>query len=111
MKTVEETLREWSTPLQEDLALLYLVGGSVRDRIIGWPVKDLCPLCSDAEALAKQLAGTGDPVVEPFEKKANEPCYRVVDRQNPKHFFDVLPMRGHTVLANLERRDFAVNWV
>jgi len=107
--STEKMLKEWLSRLDGDLPELYLVGGVVRDMLLSRMPRDIDLMCRDAESFAKRLAATRDAVVVPFEKKADEPCYRVVLRQHPESFIDIASMRGDTVFADLERRDFTVN--
>lgn len=109
MKQMEERLGKWLAPISGDLPPLYLVGGAVRDHLLSRPCGDMDLMCRNAGQFARKLAGAGNAVVVPFLKKTDEPCYRVVDRQEPELFVDIAEMRGDTVKADLEHRDFTVN--
>ncbi|OQY59802.1 MAG: hypothetical protein B6245_04710 [Desulfobacteraceae bacterium 4572_88] len=102
-------LRQWLHPLQDDLPPLYLVGGAVRDHLLSRAPKDIDLICTDAKAVAKKLAAVRNATMVPFEKKADEPCFRVVDRRQPGNFLDISPMRGGTLNTDLCRRDFTIN--
>jgi len=109
MKKTREILKKWLAPLDKDIPPIYLVGGIVRDYLLSRPGKDIDLMCQDAEKFARKLAKTRDAAVVPFEKKADEPCYRIVDRQDQDIFLDIAEMRGETVFADMERRDFTIN--
>ncbi len=109
MKKTQEILKKWLISLDKDMPPLYLVGGIVRDYLLSRPGKDIDLMCQNAERFARKLAKTRDAAVVPFEKKADEPCYRVVDRQDQDIFLDIAEMRGETVFADMERRDFTIN--
>ncbi len=107
--STEKILKEWLSRLDGELPEVYLVGGVVRDMLLSRPPRDIDLMTRDAESFAKKLAATRDAVVVPFEKKADEPCYRVIVRQHRESFIDIVSMRGDTVSDDLERRDFTVN--
>ncbi len=44
-----------------------------------------------------------------MEKKAAEPCYRLVDREDPDNYLDIAEMRGQSIFDDLARRDFTIN--
>lgn len=44
-----------------------------------------------------------------MEKKAGEPCYRVVEREDTANFLDIAEMRGNTIGEDLHKRDFTIN--
>jgi len=109
MKKIRENIRKWLAPLDKDIPPLYLVGGIVRDYLLSRPGKDIDLMCQNAEKFARKLAKTRDAAVVPFEKKKDEPCYRVADRQGQDIFLDIAEMRGETVFADMDRRDFTIN--
>ncbi len=111
MELIENTLRQWLGDLQGEWPVVHMVGGAVRDHILSRIPKDIDLMCQDAERFAKRLARTKDAAVVPFLKKVDEPCFRVVDRQNPVSFIDIASMRGDTVTADLSHRDFTINAV
>ncbi|MCP4666150.1 MAG: CCA tRNA nucleotidyltransferase, partial [Deltaproteobacteria bacterium] len=106
---IQKILREWFAPLGGDWPDLYLVGGAVRDRLLSRPSKDLDLVCRDAKGLARRVAKTRDATVVPFEKRANEPCYRVVDRKKGEVFIDLSLMKGENIVEDLTSRDFTIN--
>ncbi len=88
---------------------LYLVGGAVRDLLQGDQPKDIDLVCKNAKDFACRLGECKKAAVVPMEKKPDEPCYRVVDRENPDNFLDITEMRGPTIYDDLGRRDFTIN--
>ena len=53
-------------------------------------------VCRDAKKLAVSIAQQKNASLVMMEKKADELCYRVVDRDNPDEFLDIAEMRGDT---------------
>ena len=102
-------LHRWLGPLGPDRPPVYLVGGAVRDRLLGRPVKDIDLMCAVPEALARALATHHDAALVPFLKKIDAPCHRVVDRRDPNDFLDLTPISGGSVGTDLARRDFTIN--
>ncbi len=102
-------LRHWLSGYEGSLPALYIVGGVVRDLHLSRRSKDIDLVCKNAEAVARQLAGTRNAVVVPLEKNAGEPCYRVVDRANPDMSIDIAELRGKDLVEDLCRRDFTIN--
>ena len=109
MKSVSESLQKWLGSLGNDLPALYLVGGAVRDLLLQRPVKDLDLMCDHPKAFAGKLAGIQNAALVPFLKKADTPCFRVVNRSDPEDFLDLVPIHGGSVTADLKRRDFTIN--
>ncbi|MCP4110098.1 MAG: HD domain-containing protein [Desulfobacteraceae bacterium] len=109
MEHLTKILRQWLAPIQKDLPDLYLVGGAVRDHILSRISKDIDLVCHDAENVARKLASAQNATVVPFEKKADEPCFRIAARHDPGLFIDITPIRGGSVFTDLERRDFTIN--
>lgn len=88
---------------------LYLVGGTVRDLLLGDQPKDIDLVCKNARDFAYRLGKCKNAAVVPMEKKPDEPCYRVVDREHPDNFLDIAEMRGPTIYDDLGKRDFTIN--
>ena len=82
----------------------YLVGGGIRDELLGRPTDDLDVVCADPESAARMLArATGG---APFPLSAEHGGWRVVDEQ--EHTVDFTPLHG-TIEEDLARRDFTMN--
>lgn len=106
---IRDALRRWLEPLGRDLPSVHLVGGAVRDGLLGRAVKDIDLMTGAPEVLARRLAEVHGASVAPFLNKADAPCYRVASRENPNDFLDLVPVRGGGVEADLGLRDFTVN--
>jgi len=102
-------LRRWLCVVKNELPPLFLVGGAVRDRLLGRPYRDLDLICPDPEAFAARLGRLHRAKVVPFVRKADTPCHRVVNRADPDDYLDLSPIQGASVTADLSRRDFTVN--
>lgn len=103
------SLRRWFESGMPEGGQCYLVGGTVRDLLMNTKPKDLDLVCVQAKKLALSLAAQKNAALVIMEKKADEPCYRVVDRDNPDDFIDIAEMRGETIEEDLSRRDFTIN--
>ncbi len=106
---IEETLQRWLEPFGGDLPPLYLVGGAVRDRLLGRVPKDIDLMCAEPEAFARRLGDRHGAAVVPFTGKTEAPCFRVVSRKEKGDFIDVVGIQGGSVEADLARRDFTFN--
>jgi poly(A) polymerase len=102
-------LTYWLSCTQITSQPLYLVGGTVRDLLLGEQPKDIDLVCRNAKDFACRLGKCKNSAVVPMEKKPEEPCYRVVDREHPDNFLDIAEMRGPTIYDDLGRRDFTIN--
>jgi len=85
----------------------WVVGGAVRDAILGRPVVDLdLALAGDPEPAARQIAEHGGGVA--FELSAEHGTWRALAADRGWHA-DVSALRGQTIEADLGDRDFTVN--
>jgi hypothetical protein len=83
----------------------WLVGGSVRDRMLGRSSPDLdIVVADDAAAVAKQVAAALR--VPWFELSERHVAYRVLGAGGR---IDVAAVRGNSILDDLAERDFTVN--
>jgi poly(A) polymerase len=85
----------------------WVVGGTVRDQLLGRSVVDVdLAVAGDAEraarALASELRGPVFRLSEAFG------AWRVIDREGGKTY-DLTPLQGETIEADLAKRDFTVN--
>ncbi len=85
----------------------YLVGGTVRDALLARPLRDVDlvvtePVEGAARALGRALGGPVFRLSETFG------AWRVLDRER-RFTFDLSPMQGEHIEADLARRDFTVN--
>ncbi|MGD9023072.1 MAG: HD domain-containing protein [Deltaproteobacteria bacterium] len=85
---------------------VYLVGGSLRDRILGRPSNDYdFAVAGDAIALAKRAATRlGARVIQ--IGKQDKVVHRVVSGDK---IFDFSPLKGETIDEDLRSRDFTMN--
>ena len=110
-ETLNTILNRWLSPVNDDLPEIYVVGGAVRDHIMGRPLSDLDLTCRDAAGFARLAADCQDipATVIPFRRDPRAACYRVVNHHHPEDYIDVVEMRGPDIEADLRLRDFTVN--
>ena len=85
----------------------WLVGGAVRDRLLGRPTDDYdVAVGGDARRLARELAGSSDAHV--FALSEAFGVWRVVARDHSWQV-DVLPLAGTSIESDLRQRDFTIN--
>lgn len=85
----------------------WLVGGAVRDRLLGRPTADYdVTVAGDARALARQVARMLS--AHPFELSGSFRAWRVVSHDRSWNI-DLLPLAGESIEADLGRRDLTVN--
>ena len=84
----------------------YLVGGSIRDFLMGKPFKDRDIVIKDAEKYALNLAEKLDTTFITLD--AENKIYRLVlkDKEN---YIDIAEQRGNTIEEDLYQRDFTIN--
>jgi len=111
MNNITDLLRKWLDSQSTGSFPLYLVGGTVRDLLSNNFSKDIDLVCKNAKELASNIAGRKNAALVPMEKKPDEPCYRIVNRQTPDNFLDIAEMRGETIYEDLDHRDFTINAV
>ena len=94
---------------------VYLVGGAVRDRILGLPIKekDWCVVGSSPEEMKKrgfQSVGKDFPVFLHPETKEEYALARTERKIKPGyHGFDFNTSKNVTLLEDLKRRDLTIN--
>ncbi|MFQ5443528.1 MAG: CCA tRNA nucleotidyltransferase [Nitrospinales bacterium] len=99
-----ETIRSLS---QETGLDLYVVGGTIRDRLMGKPCSDFDFVTRDAPRLANLFAKKlGCPLV-PLDKTPGRETIRVV--VSTETYFDFCQIQGKTIEEDLGRRDFTIN--
>ena len=106
---ISGTLEKWLGVAPLCRERLYLVGGTVRDLLLGHFPKDIDLVCRNAREVAADIAQRNNATLVSMEKKPHQPCYRIVDRDNPDVFLDIAEMRGNDILEDLENRDFTMN--
>lgn len=97
---VEWVARELGRPI-------YLVGGAVRDALLGHRVEDWDLAVVGASEVATQLTErTGGRLVSLHERV---PCFRIVlDRRRPRYCLDISELRGD-IVTDLTTRDVTIN--
>jgi poly(A) polymerase len=85
----------------------WIVGGAVRDELLGRPVQDLdIAVTADPERVARAVAkDLGGPV---FQLSGAFGAWRVIDSRDDQ-VLDFAPLQGETIEEDLGRRDFTVN--
>ena len=85
----------------------WLVGGAVRDRLLGRPTADYdVAVAGDARAVASELARRA--AGHPFELSEGFGAWRVVSRDR-SWTIDLLPLAGDSIEADLAQRDLTIN--
>jgi tRNA nucleotidyltransferase/poly(A) polymerase len=94
----------------------YLVGGSLRNILLGEPCNDwdiVTP--GDAPTLARRLANKLGGFYAHLHEKASRvvvpPVSQQQNEQQKEIIFDISPLKGHTLEHDLRQRDFTVNAV
>lgn len=87
----------------------YIVGGTVRDLLIGKePVDVDIVVYGDAEDFARILFKKIDGAIFLLDKKRR--IFRIKIREKtPPYYFDISPMRGEDIVADLSLRDFTID--
>ncbi len=85
---------------------VYIVGGSVRDALMGQSPKDYdIAVTGDARIVAEEIAAqTGSRVIE--IGKPGKKIYRVV---SGRHTYDISPAKSPLIAEDLKQRDFTIN--
>ena len=89
---------------------VWLVGGAVRDAVLGRPVSDLDLACADARGLAAALARAFKGTLVTLDER--NAVYRLAlapERGRALKQIDVAGLQGKTILEDLKRRDFTLN--
>jgi putative nucleotidyltransferase with HDIG domain len=94
-------------PLAELAGDAWLVGGALRDRLLGRPTADYDVAVSGEPArVARAFARVADG--HPFQLSEGFGAWRVVSRRRDWQV-DLLPLGGETIEADLAKRDFTIN--
>jgi poly(A) polymerase len=108
-KDIIENIYKLLEMIGGEIPQLYLVGGAVRDWLLKKEIKDIDIVCRNAKKLTESIAGLKKMTVVAFEKKADEPCYRLIDRDINEITIDFMEMRGNNINEDLKCRDFTIN--
>jgi poly(A) polymerase len=85
----------------------WIVGGALRDELLGRPVRDVdIAVAGDPAPVARAVADSvGGPV---FRLSEAFGAWRVIDRRR-RQVWDFSPLQGETIEEDLAKRDFTVN--
>ncbi len=83
----------------------WLVGGAIRDELLGRPVVDHDVACHDPERAARAFAREAGGAVFPLS--VHHGGWRVA--LEPPHTVDFTPLQGGSIASDLATRDFTVN--
>lgn len=87
----------------------WVVGGAVRDELLGRPVSDVdVAVAGDAKPLARALARASGPGAASFPLSDAFGAWRVIGPDQAWQV-DLMPLQGETLGEDLSRRDFTVN--
>jgi tRNA nucleotidyltransferase/poly(A) polymerase len=104
VKTNLESINQLSRQLGSSL---YLVGGTVRDHLIGRPCTDYDFTSSKAPEIARAWAQKIRKTLVPLDETPGHETYRVVLHRNL--YFDFTTLQGQTIEEDLSQRDFTIN--
>jgi tRNA nucleotidyltransferase/poly(A) polymerase len=104
-----ESLARWLNGQPLPPGGLYLVGGSVRDMLLGRALKDLDLVCKGAKEFAAALAQNRGARLVPLGQDHDPPSLRVVNIHDHDDFLDVTELAGPDIITDLARRDFTAN--
>jgi poly(A) polymerase len=104
-----ENISKLLKTLGVEIPKLYIVGGAVRDWLLKKEIKDIDIVCRNAKKLTKSIADLNEMTVVAFEKKTDEPCYRLFNRDTNEITIDFVEMRGININEDLKCRDFTIN--
>ena len=105
--SIQEQVLAWLARQEMEV---YLVGGCVRDRLLGRPVYDLdVSVAGDGLALARRLANHFRGAWYPLDQARSTGRAILRSREGGRLVVDVARFRGETLEADLADRDFTVN--
>ncbi len=89
---------------------LYLVGGAIRDALLGLPSKDFDFVCSsNPRAIAHKFADFYHGAFYMLDEERNT-CRVIIDPRLPQRMiFDFSLIRGDSIIDDLMERDFTIN--
>lgn len=86
---------------------LYLVGGTLRDHLLGREYSDFDFTAKNVQSLANQFASETQSPCIPLDTTLGRETLRVVIEK--KFFFDFTAMQGNSIAEDLAQRDFSIN--
>lgn len=106
-KSIETHLQELNRLAKASGQKLYLVGGTVRDILLGNASADYDFTCANAPDLARAFAAQVKRPLVPLDDTHGRETFRVVIQK--QFYFDFSRMQGNTIEEDLSRRDFTFN--
>ena len=104
---LQEQIIAW---LAEQEQQAYLVGGCVRDRLLGRPVCDLdVAVAGDGLRLARRLANRFGGAYYPLDETRGTGRAILSERGRQRLVVDIAELRGPDLAADLADRDFSIN--
>ena len=86
---------------------VYVVGGTLRDIVLGRQCSDFDFATTDASILATQYAHSIKSTLVPLDTTPGRETFRVVVKKN--FYFDFSELQGKSIESDLNRRDFSIN--
>jgi poly(A) polymerase len=86
---------------------LYIVGGTLRDLILGRQCSDFDFAVRSASTLAKEYAHDTKSALVPLDTTPGRETFRVVIKKNIH--FDFSELQGESIETDLSQRDFTIN--
>ncbi|SVC66583.1 uncharacterized protein METZ01_LOCUS319437, partial [marine metagenome] len=86
---------------------VYVVGGTLRDIVLGRQCSDFDFATTDASILATQYAHSIKSALVPLDTTPGRETFRVVVKKN--FYFDFSELQGKSIESDLNRRDFSIN--
>ncbi|MBD48386.1 MAG: hypothetical protein CL891_04765 [Dehalococcoidia bacterium] len=86
---------------------VYVVGGTLRDIVLGRQCSDFDFASTDASILATQYAHSIKSALVPLDTTPGRETFRVVVKKN--FYFDFSELQGKSIESDLNRRDFSIN--
>jgi tRNA nucleotidyltransferase/poly(A) polymerase len=105
----EKALAPWLDNVPPPPGGLFLVGGSIRDLLLGRPLKDLDLVCAGARDFASLMARSHAARLVPLGQDHDPPSFRVVSARDHRDYLDITERAGPDIISDLGRRDFTAN--
>ena len=88
------SLKSWLSCSSITIPPLYLVGGTVRDLLLGKQPKDIDLVCKDARTSPSGLVNARTLPLSRWKRSPLKPAIVVLDREHAENFLDIAEMRG-----------------
>ncbi len=86
---------------------IYIVGGTIRDKLLNRPITDYDFACNDAPEIATQFSKSNNFPLVKLDDTPKRETYRVIS--NDKATFDFTALQGDSIEEDLARRDLTIN--